>query len=157
VIHINNLPLPGRQLGSRLKDDSLLSQAIQQAFPLRGLVRLLTVWLVSAPAVTAQVVFEVPYASAADLRVHVVPYESQADLCVYRVAYATEAVGNKGYWYFAKTTLRADKRIFFVQWPSQADLKICWVPFRGRAGWRNPDRRKLLEQANDDFRTYPRE
>ena len=102
-------------------------------------------WLGIPAATDAQVVFEVPYPSAADLRVYVTAYESQADLFVYRAAYASEVDGNTGCWFFTDSVFRADKKIYFVKWPGQADLKIYWVPYRSRAGWRTQSRRKLLD------------
>lgn len=99
----------------------------------------------SAP-VKAQSVYQAPYRSDGEVRVYVSRYKGEADLLVYKTQYRGEATGNTGVWYFTEYRGIADKRIFITDTRGDADIVICYTPYRGEAGWRNQQKKQLMEK-----------
>ena len=93
----------------------------------------------------AQRVFEVEYASSADVKVCVVDYESSADLKVYKVSYASSAGSNDGRWFFTEYASSAQKKIYFVSYHSSADVKIFYVDYASSAGWINTSKKSYFD------------
>jgi len=94
--------------------------------------------------ISAQKIYKVEYESQADIKVYAVNYESQCDLKVYIVDYESQAKED-GKWYFVKYESQADVKVFFVEYESQADLKIYYVDYESQVGWRNNNKRHLLQ------------
>ena len=81
--------------------------------------------LATLPA-SALDVFEVPYASQADLKVYRVRYASEADLRIHWMRYQSQARGDALWW-------RAP-------YASQADLKVYEAEYASQAGWNGAPR-----------------
>lgn len=91
-----------------------------------------------APA-HALTVFEVPYASQADIKVYRARYASEADLRIHWVRYRSEAKGD-ALWWPAPYASQAQVKIHYVKYASQADLKIYEADYASQAGWNGPAR-----------------
>ena len=98
---------------------------------------ILLIAIVISNKLFSQKIFSAKYKSQADISVFVTDNVSQSDLKVFKVNYQSQAKGNKGFWYFVDYPSQADIKIFFVDYPSQADLKIYFVKYQSQAGWRN--------------------
>lgn len=96
----------------------------------------------------AQKIFDTHNESRADFKVYVVDRDYRADLIVYTTNTASRAQqkDNKGIWFIEHVESRADKKICFVNNESRADLKIYFTNTESRAGWRNKDKKYLLEK-----------
>lgn len=93
----------------------------------------------------AQKVFDTHNESRAEVKVFVVDKEYRADLIVYTTNVDHRAKGNKGIWFIEHKESRADKKICFVKVESRADLKVYFTNTESRAGWKNIDKKALLE------------
>ena len=93
----------------------------------------------------AQKIFDTHNESRADVKVFVVNNESRADLIVYTTNYDSRAKGNKGIWFWEHNSSRADKKICFVNNESRADLKVYFTNYESRAGWKNQEKKYLME------------
>lgn len=91
-----------------------------------------------APA-HALTVFEVPYASQADIKVYRVRYASEADLRIHWVRHRSDAKGDAPWWP-APYASQAQVKIHYVKYASQADLKIYEADYASQAGWNGPPR-----------------
>ena len=112
---------------------------------MKNKIFLVLVLLISALYVNAQKVFDTPSESRADVKVFVVDKDYRADLIVYATNTASRANGNKGIWFIEHTESRANKKICFVNSESRADLKVFFTNTESRAGWRNQDKKILME------------
>lgn len=93
----------------------------------------------------AQKVYDTHNESRADVKVYVVDKDYRADLIVYTTNTDHRAKGNKGIWFIEHNESRADKKICFVNNASRADLKVYFTNTESRAGWKNPDKKSLME------------
>ena len=93
----------------------------------------------------SQKVFEVEYKYQADISVQVVDASYKADLLVFKAKSALEVDGNNGVWFFTKEAYTASKKLYFVSNEYQSDLRIYYVKERYKAGWKNPEKRYLLD------------
>lgn len=104
----------------------------------RNMAFALLVALVAAPA-HALTVFEVPYASQADIKVYRARHASEADLRIHWVRYRSDAKGD-ALWWPAPYASQAQVKIHYVKYASQADLKVYEADYIGQAGWNGPPR-----------------
>jgi hypothetical protein len=74
----------------------------------------------------------------AQVRVAIVDTRGSADLWVCRVSSWGLAVGDER-WFVTSDRQSATKRVFFTS-QGMAQVKICFVPTLGEAGWRDPAR-----------------
>ena len=93
----------------------------------------------------AQKVYDTHNESRAEVKVFVVDKDYRADLVVYTTNTDYRAKGNKGIWFIEHNQSRADKKICFVNNESRADLKVYFTNTESRAGWKNPDKKALME------------
>lgn len=85
--------------------------------------------------------------TTAQVKVYVVNTPTIADLVVYK-ANSPVYPGvnqNEGIWYFVSTPTIANKTIYYVETPTIADLQIYFTEVPTIAGWRNPNKRQLME------------
>jgi hypothetical protein len=45
---------------------------------------------------------------------------------------------------FLRNILIEKKKIYFVDYPNQADIKIYFVDYENQAGWRNKEKKHLM-------------
>lgn len=94
------------------------------------------VLLATCPGALAIDVYEVQYASQADVKIFEVKYESHADLCVYVEKYASAAGDSEELWHYVDYAGQADTKVYKVKYQSQADLAVFLVKYRSQAGWK---------------------
>lgn len=68
----------------------------------------------------------------------------KSDLNVFQVSYSFQAKGNYGYWFTALHPRLADKKIYFTNNRSDADLVIKYVTSKKLAGWISLHKQHLL-------------
>lgn len=104
------------------------------------------VFLLSMFCARAQKIFISENKITADVTVFVVNRESRADLLVYVTdrSYTSGLDNNEGIWYFVERRYQADKTIAYGS-EYNSDLKIMFTDKKYRAGWRNEEKRHLLE------------
>jgi len=108
---------------------------------------LLTSFLtLSAAATQAQVVYKTDTRGDAEVKVYVSQYKGDADLLVYKTEFMRDADGNRGIWYFSEFRSMADKRVYISDFRGDADIVICYTQDRGEAGWRNSQKKELMEK-----------
>lgn len=93
---------------------------------------------------SAQKVYVTDYESHAELKVFVSKTSDKADLLVYKVDRADATGENIGLWFFSEKKNEAGKKIYFVNYPSRADLVIFFVDEKSQAGWKNEAKKYLL-------------
>lgn len=71
--------------------------------------------------------------SQADIRVYVTKERSQADAFILQTTSASAHKG-KYIWKWTRDVGLSDFKVFFVNNPSQADLKVCFVQWPSEAG-----------------------
>ena len=103
--------------------------------------------LMCAGSAKAQKVFDTHNESRAQVKVYVVDRDYRADLIVYTTNNASRArkEDNKGIWFIEHVESRADKKICFVDREYRADLKVYFTNQESRAGWKNKDKKHLME------------
>ncbi|WNL44447.1 DUF6150 family protein [Dyella sp. BiH032] len=74
----------------------------------------------------------------AQVRVAIIDTRGDADLWVCRVDTRGLASGDER-WFFTQDQGEATKRVFFTS-RGFAQVKVCFVPTLGEAGWRDPSR-----------------
>lgn len=94
----------------------------------------------------AQSVFVSNASYKSDVTVYVTEDANEADLLVCWEKYAYQAKSNTGHWHTVAYAYQADLKIYFTDQPSHADLIICIVSHRYRAGWRNKNKKHLLDK-----------
>lgn len=109
---------------------------------------LLGSFLTLSAAARAQTVYQTPNRADGEVRVYVTQYRSEADLIVFRSNNIGEAraSGNTGVWYFTDTRSLGEKRIFITTNRADSDITIAYTDTRGDAGWRNQQKRQLMEK-----------
>jgi hypothetical protein len=109
---------------------------------------LLSSFLILSAALKAQIVYQAPVRSDGEVRVYVTKYRSEADLIVFKSQNIGEAraSGNAGVWYFTDTRSLAEKRVYITDIRADSDITIAYTDIRGDAGWRNPQKKKLMEK-----------
>lgn len=112
---------------------------------MRWLVRFAALWgllLFSAGGASAINVYEVKVQSDADLLIYVVDQELLADVDIYLTKYASEGASGPGLvWYFTPLKSMAKLKVYFVQYPVQADLLVYYTDRDFKAAWLNPVKR----------------
>ena len=93
----------------------------------------------------AQKVYDTHNESRAQVKVFVVDKDYRADLIVFTTNTEHRAKGNRGIWFIEHNESRADRKICFVNNESRADLKVYFTNTESRAGWKNPDKKCLME------------
>jgi len=93
----------------------------------------------------SQSIFTCEYKYQSDITVKVVNYKHEADLLVYRSTVDYNTKGNKGVWYFTDTKYTSDISVQFVKYKYQADLTIYYVRHSYEAGWRNKNKKYLIQ------------
>lgn len=74
----------------------------------------------------------------ADVRIAVVRDRGRADLLACRVSSYGAALGD-ALWFITRDRQQANVVAYFCD-ESMAQLKVCFVPTRGEAGWQHPHR-----------------
>ena len=91
-------------------------------------------------------VYEVKVQSDADVKVYVVDQEGLADVKVYNSKSASDGKNDSGLiWYFTTFRSYAKTRIYFVQYPFQADLLVYYVDRDFKAVWVNQTKKVQFE------------
>jgi len=93
----------------------------------------------------SQIVYSVDNQSFADIKVYVVSSQAFADLLVYKQSNQAFVGPNNGQWFFTTNQSFAKKKIFFTDNQAFADLKIFYVDSPNFAGWKNMDKKSLLD------------
>ena len=91
-----------------------------------------------------QTVCEVKYVTGADIKVYVTSDPTAADLVVFQTSSADSVTGNNGVWYFSPFINGAQKKIFFVDMATDADLSISFTTSQGSAGWINSAKSSVM-------------
>lgn len=81
---------------------------------------------------------EVDAPEKSDVVVAIVPYRGAADLLVCKVDVAGVAKANDELWFFVDRYRTGVTRVYFTQHRNDAELLVCYVPYRGAAGWKRP-------------------
>lgn len=100
---------------------------------------------VFSAAAFAQTVYKAPFRSDGEVRVYETQYKSEADLLVFKAAYKVPTGDNRGMWFFTDTRSIADKRVYFTDNRNDADIVIFYTPYASEAGWRNQQKKQLME------------
>ncbi|MCH5232645.1 MAG: hypothetical protein J1E78_03325, partial [Muribaculaceae bacterium] len=119
--------------------------AFIECFMMKNIEILCFLTLTFMPA-EAQKVYDTHNESRADVKVFVVDKDYRADLVVFTTNTDSRAKDNRGIWFIEHTESRADKKICFVNAASRADLKVYFTNTESRAGWRNPEKKALMEK-----------
>jgi len=83
-------------------------------------------------------VYEVKVQSEADVLVYLVDQEALADVKVYNSKSASDGKSESGLiWYFTTFRAYAKLKVFYVQYPFQADLLVFYVDRDFKALWVN--------------------
>ncbi len=93
---------------------------------------------------SAQKVYVTEYNSHADIKVFVSKSPGNADLFVYKTDRADSAGENNGVWFFSEEKDKTFKKIYFVNYPSRADLIIHFVDDKSLAGWKNEAKKYVI-------------
>lgn len=109
------------------------------------LIVFLVLFLASAKHSLAQRILTVPEIQSADVIVHVLVDNGRQDLNVLEVAYSFQARGNHGLWFKALHPRLADKKVYFTDNRSEADLVIRYVSSVSKAGWVSLQKQHLLD------------
>ena len=96
-------------------------------------------------AANSQLICATEHPGMADLKVYVTEYQGMADLLVYKQPYQVAVGPNNGQWFFTPYQGSATKIIYFTDQQGLADLIICYVDTQGAAGWKNREKKRLLE------------
>ena len=102
-------------------------------------------FFISTSQVYSQKIFEVDAKYKADISVHVTQYKYKADLLVYKQNSELSIEDNAGVWFFVDEAYKAFKKVYFVSSEYQSDLVICYVEHKYQAGWKNDEKKYLLE------------
>jgi hypothetical protein len=108
------------------------------------LILAISMILCMTQTISAQRIFKVTEATAAQVKVAVVTDESQADLKVIEVSQGEEVVKD-GTWFITPSENEADLKVFITTDASQADVKIFYVTNAEQAGWITRDKRHFFK------------
>ncbi|MEM6263778.1 MAG: DUF6150 family protein [Bacteroidota bacterium] len=91
-----------------------------------------------------QVVYEVSQPVNDAVKYTVTDWPNEADLWVFRVGTSAEVRDNQGLWFFSPKPQKAEKLVYKVATPEEADLIIFFVDSPRRAGWKHFHKRGLM-------------
>lgn len=92
----------------------------------------------------AQIVTTTDYVRQANVKVYTTLYKSEADVMVFKTPFMKNADGNKGIWYFTKTTGEANKKIYYIKHKEEADVVVMFTNNKDEAGWINKKKKYLF-------------
>ena len=90
---------------------------------------IMTMLFMTCNTATAQTMYEVEYASQADLLLYEVKYANQADIRYYPVQYRSQANERRNHWYWTDYPAQAKYRVYWVRYRSQADRLVYEVQY----------------------------
>jgi len=90
---------------------------------------MIIILMVTCQTAPAQTMYEVEYASQADLLLYEVKYPAQADIRYYPVQYRSQANERRNHWYWTDYPAQAKYRVYWVRYRSQADRTVYEVQY----------------------------
>ena len=90
---------------------------------------MIIILMVTSQTAPAQTMYEVEYASQADLLLYEVKYPAQADIRYYPVQYRSQANERRNHWYWTDYPAQAKYRVYWVRYRSQADRTVYEVQY----------------------------
>lgn len=94
--------------------------------------------------VEAQKIYITDYNSHADVKVFITKDLDEADLVIFKVD-NQDAIGeNEGLWFFCEEKKCADKVVYYVKFPTRAEMTVYFTYDRSLAGWKNKNKKYLV-------------
>ena len=90
---------------------------------------MIIILMVTCQTAPAQTMYEVEYASQADLLLYEVKYPAQADIRYYPVQWRSQANERRNHWYWTDYPAQAKYRVYWVRYRSQADRTVYEVQY----------------------------